>query len=175
MVLIIFCFLWCKIVLVAAISIDLLIGSLSLFHGFFPVLYNRILVFQSPFCQRIDVWKQRTCPPSQRIFHPWRHFGIYGTGDIAVIFQCSQSNRQHLLGYVGDFALQFFETYRSLVCLVQRVYDQKRPFVTKPCQDIPYRAVRKYGVFYCCPVHNIMYFNSLYKGKQIPFKRQETF
>ena len=29
--------------------------------------------------------------------------------------------------------------------------------------------------FYRCSIHNIMCFNSLYKGKQIPFKQQETF
>ena len=97
-------------------------------------------------------------PFGQRIFHSGRYFGVYCAGDIAVLLQGAQGYGQHLLRDVWNFALQLLEAHRPTAGLVQRIKDQKRPFVAKPGEDIPYRAIGKYSIFYCCSVHCLVVF-----------------
>lgn len=109
----------------------------------FPVFHDGVFVFHRPCYEGIDVRQQRVGTRCQGIFHPWRHFRVNRAGHVAVLLQRAECYGQHLLGDVRHFALQFLEAYSLFLCLVQRVNNQKRPFVTDAGQDVPYRAVGK--------------------------------
>ena len=148
-------------------------------HGipfaFPPVLHYGLHVLQCPLYQRIDMREQRMSPGRQRILDPRRHLGVHRAGDVPVVLQRAQRHRQHLLRYVRYLPLQLLEPYGILARFVQSINDQKRPFVAKPGQNVPYRAIGKHRTLYLCPLHNIMFFRLLHKGNQISFKQQKTF
>lgn len=93
------------------------VGSLSVSH-------DGIGVFQRPFNECVDVREQGVGAWRECIFHPWRNFGVHGACNVAVVFQRAQGHGKHLLRYVGDFALQFFEPGGFFAGFVQCVYYQ---------------------------------------------------
>ena len=119
-----------------------------------PVTHYAVSVLDGPTNQSVDIWKQCTCPVSDGIFHLGGHFRIHRTRDIPVFLKRPQSDGKHLLRYVWYFPPQLLKTHSIIPRLIESVYNQQRPFIAKPRQDITYRTVGKQCTFYHRSIHN---------------------